>query len=128
MRVLQCMLQHCLIRHAIMQCLMVQAVAVVQRAMRGAHPAEVMADMGFGDLSLQATFPVSMSGEPTPHACMPQAPHHKPAHCTAPCDSPLRILLLWQQQLAAQLKQANERSEQPAKVDSRLWPLQHDLQ
>ena len=41
---------------------MVQAVAVVQRAMRRAEPAEVMEDLGFGPLHLLASFPVSMSG------------------------------------------------------------------
>ena len=40
-----------------------QAVAVVQRAMRQADPAEVMADLGFGRLQLVASFPVSMSGD-----------------------------------------------------------------
>lgn len=42
----------------------VQAVAVVQRAMRRAEPAEVMEDLGFGPLHLIASFPVSMSGAP----------------------------------------------------------------
>jgi len=41
-----------------------QAVAVVQRAMRQAQPAEVMEELGFGLLHLVASFPVSMSGEP----------------------------------------------------------------
>ncbi|DBA79533.1 TPA: hypothetical protein ACH3X1_008235 [Trebouxia sp. C0004] len=39
-----------------------KAVAVVQRAMRQAQPAEVMKDLGFGLLHLVASFPVSMSG------------------------------------------------------------------
>ena len=30
--------------------------------MRGADPSEVMVDLGFGDLHLQASFAVSMSG------------------------------------------------------------------
>ena len=30
--------------------------------MRGADPSEVMADLGFGELHLQASFAVSMSG------------------------------------------------------------------
>ena len=42
-----------------------QAVAVVQRAMRQADPAEVMADLGFGPVELVASFPVSMSGQRT---------------------------------------------------------------
>ena len=40
----------------------VQAVAVVQRAIRQADPAEVMADMGFGEVELVSSFAVSMSG------------------------------------------------------------------
>ena len=39
-----------------------QAVAVVQRAMRQAQPAEVMAEMGFGEVQLVSSFAVSMSG------------------------------------------------------------------
>lgn len=39
-----------------------QAVAVVQRAIRGEQPAELMAGLGFGKLLLAATFPVNMSG------------------------------------------------------------------
>ncbi|KAL0021733.1 hypothetical protein WJX79_010366 [Trebouxia sp. C0005] len=39
-----------------------KAVAVVQRAMRQAQPAEVMEELGFGLLHLVASFPVSMSG------------------------------------------------------------------
>ncbi len=42
----------------------VQAVAVVQRAMRQTPPAEVMEELGFGLLHLVASFPVSMSGAP----------------------------------------------------------------
>lgn len=44
-----------------------QAVAVVQRAMRAADPAAVMAELGFGPLTLVARFPVSMSG--AAHCC-----------------------------------------------------------
>lgn len=40
----------------------VQAVAVVQRSMRGEDPAGMMADLGFGPLLLIANFPVKMSG------------------------------------------------------------------
>jgi hypothetical protein len=40
----------------------VQAVAVVQRAMRGQAPEAVMAELGFGPLLLIKAFPVSMSG------------------------------------------------------------------
>lgn len=40
----------------------VQAVAVVQRAMRGCAPADVMAELGFGPLALVGSFAVSMSG------------------------------------------------------------------
>jgi hypothetical protein len=40
-----------------------QAVAVVQRAMRGQAPEAVMAELGFGPLLLIKAFPVSMSGE-----------------------------------------------------------------
>lgn len=40
----------------------VQAVAVVQRAMRQADPAEVMAELGFGQVDLVSSFAVSMSG------------------------------------------------------------------
>ena len=40
----------------------VQAVAVVQRAMRARAPADVMAELGFGPLALVGTFAVSMSG------------------------------------------------------------------
>ncbi len=50
-----------------MLCLLVQAVAVVQRAMRQADPAEVMEELGFGQVYLVASFPVSMSG--TAAAC-----------------------------------------------------------
>ena len=42
--------------------MIVQAVAVVQRAMRQADPAEVMAEMGFGEVELVSSFAVSMSG------------------------------------------------------------------
>ena len=35
---------------------------MVQRAIRGEQPAEVMAELGFGELLLTATFPVTMSG------------------------------------------------------------------
>lgn len=52
-----------------------QAVAIVQRAMRGAEPTARMAELGFGSLSLVSRFPVSMSGsEPAPgevHALIP---------------------------------------------------------
>lgn len=44
-----------------------QAVAVVQRAMRQADPAEVMAEMGFGEVELVSSFAVSMSGT---HMCL----------------------------------------------------------
>jgi hypothetical protein len=40
-----------------------RAVAVVQRSMRAADPAEVMAEFAFGELQLVQSFPVSMSGE-----------------------------------------------------------------
>jgi hypothetical protein len=43
-------------------CVPVQAVAVVQRAMRGQTPEAVMAELGFGPLMLIKAFPVSMSG------------------------------------------------------------------
>ncbi|KAL3160311.1 hypothetical protein ABBQ38_009701 [Trebouxia sp. C0009 RCD-2024] len=39
-----------------------KAVAVVQRAMRQADPAEVMAELGFGQVDLVSSFAVSMSG------------------------------------------------------------------
>lgn len=39
-----------------------QAVAVVQRSMRGEDPARMMADLGFGPLLLITNFPVKMSG------------------------------------------------------------------
>ena len=39
-----------------------QGVAVVQRAMRGAAPMEVMADLGFGEVHLVDSFAVNMSG------------------------------------------------------------------
>ena len=35
---------------------------MVQRAMRGAAPMEVMADLGFGEVHLVDSFAVSMSG------------------------------------------------------------------
>lgn len=35
---------------------------MVQRAIRAQEPAEAMRDMGFGDLTLVDSFPVSMSG------------------------------------------------------------------
>lgn len=41
-----------------------QAVAVVQRAMRQADPADVMAELGFGEVELVSSFAVSMSGLP----------------------------------------------------------------
>ena len=44
--------------------LLLKAVAVVQRAMRQADPAEVMADLGFGEVHLVSSFAVSMSGLP----------------------------------------------------------------
>lgn len=47
--------------------LVVQAVAVVQRAVRGEKPAEMMLQLGFGDLLLTDSFPVSMSG--SQHGC-----------------------------------------------------------
>lgn len=40
-----------------------RAVAVVQRAMRGRDPAEVMADLEFGPVLLIASFAVTMSGK-----------------------------------------------------------------
>ncbi|KAK9867052.1 hypothetical protein WJX84_008430 [Apatococcus fuscideae] len=40
----------------------VQGVAVCQRAMRGGHPEQVMEEMGFRQLKLVETFPVSMAG------------------------------------------------------------------
>ncbi|KAK9826092.1 hypothetical protein WJX81_001533 [Elliptochloris bilobata] len=40
----------------------VQAVAVVQRAMRSREPADVMAELGFGPLEIVGSFAVSMSG------------------------------------------------------------------
>ena len=43
-----------------------QAVAVVQRAMRAASPAAVMAELGFGSLTLVSRFSVSMSGSSLP--------------------------------------------------------------
>ena len=39
-----------------------QSVAVVQRAIRKRDPSEEMEDMGFGELTLVSSFPVSMSG------------------------------------------------------------------
>jgi len=51
----------------------VQAVAVVQRAMRQTPPAEVMEDLGFGLLHLVASFPVSMSGAPPAFYLLPSA-------------------------------------------------------
>ena len=45
-----------------MPLLLSQAVAVVQRAMRGQAPEAVMAELGFGPLLLIKAFPVSMSG------------------------------------------------------------------
>lgn len=45
-------------------CIGIQAVAVVQRSMRQLDPAEVMADLGFGEVYLVASFSVSMSGIP----------------------------------------------------------------
>jgi hypothetical protein len=39
-----------------------QAVAVVQRAMRGVPPEAHMAELGFGPLLLIKAFPVNMSG------------------------------------------------------------------
>lgn len=41
---------------------LLQGVAVVQRAIRAQQPADAMRDMGFGDLTLVDSFPVSMSG------------------------------------------------------------------
>jgi len=40
-----------------------QAVAVVQRAIRGQAPEAAMAELGFGPLLLIKSFPVNMSGE-----------------------------------------------------------------
>lgn len=48
----------------------VQAVAVVQRAMRQADPAEVMAELGFGQVDLVSSFAVSMSGVHVSPTCM----------------------------------------------------------
>ena len=44
------------------QAVALQAVAVVQRAMRVDNPCTLMGQMGFGPLALVARFPVSMSG------------------------------------------------------------------
>ena len=49
-----------------------QAVAVVQRAMRQADPAEVMAELGFGEVDLVSSFAVSMSGT----QALPVSPQH----------------------------------------------------
>jgi hypothetical protein len=47
-----------------------QAVAVVQRAMRGGQtPEAAMAELGFGRLQLIKAFPVNMSGALTCLAC-----------------------------------------------------------
>ena len=45
-----------------LQTVALQAVAVVQRAMRVDNPCTLMGQMGFGPLALVARFPVSMSG------------------------------------------------------------------
>lgn len=42
---------------------------MVQRAMRGAAPMEVMADLGFGEVRLVDSFSVSMSGALQHHQC-----------------------------------------------------------
>ena len=39
-----------------------RGIAVVQRAMRGDTPEEFMQDLGFGELRLVDSFPVTMSG------------------------------------------------------------------
>lgn len=51
----------CICGHAAAVCRL-QAVAVVQRAMRGQTPEAVMAELGFGPLLLIKAFPVNMSG------------------------------------------------------------------
>jgi hypothetical protein len=51
----------CLADHACARAL--QAVAVVQRAIRGRSPESEMAELGFGQLLLIKSFSVSMSGE-----------------------------------------------------------------
>jgi hypothetical protein len=50
--------------------LLMQAVAVVQRAVRGQHPSQMMRAFGFGTLMLIAQFPVSMSGVPADAATL----------------------------------------------------------
>ena len=48
--------------HSLSNSIMVQAVAVVQRAMRVDNPCMPMGELGFGPLVLVSRFPVSMSG------------------------------------------------------------------
>lgn len=50
-----------------------QAIAVVQRAIRGREPAGLMRELGFGPLALVSNFAVSMSGELC--ACMGALKH-----------------------------------------------------
>lgn len=57
-----------------------QAVAVVQRAMRQADPAEVMAEMGFGEVELMSSFAVSMSGM---HMCFAYLLNSERHRCNA---------------------------------------------